>query len=74
VDLRRSLGDAGDSCNAGAPGEQRHLKKIEKSTRADTTHRRKRGNTRKVKDEQQALLKMIDLALPNKRMKDNLQT
>jgi len=27
-----------------------------------------------AKDEQQALLKMIDMALSNKRMKDNLQT
>jgi hypothetical protein len=27
-----------------------------------------------AKDEQQALFKMIDLALANKRMKDNLQT
>lgn len=27
-----------------------------------------------AKDEQQALFKMNDLALPNKRMKDNLQT
>jgi hypothetical protein len=27
-----------------------------------------------AKDKQQALLKMIDMALSNKRMKDNLQT
>ena len=27
-----------------------------------------------AKDEQHALLKMIDMALSNKRMKDNLQT
>ena len=27
-----------------------------------------------AKDEQQALFKMIDMALSNKRMKDNLQT